>query len=59
MTPDGSRNVRTSQGILWFLNLAFSYAKHIKEDSQRDNGMTWVAPFGKGSMVETYVVMDI
>ena len=58
MTPDGSRTVQTSQGILWFLNLAFSYAKHIKEDSQHDNGMTWVAPFGKGSIVETDVEMD-
>ena len=58
MTPDGSRTVRTSQGILWFLNLAFSYAKHIKEDGPHDNGMTWVAPFGKGSIVKTDVGMD-
>jgi hypothetical protein len=59
MKPDDTQTVRTSQGILWFLNLAFSYAKHPKEDSQQDNhGMTWVAPLEKGSIVETDVEMD-
>ena len=40
------------------MNLAFSYAKLIKEDGPHDNGMTWVAPFGKGSIVEIDVGMD-
>ena len=47
MCPDGTRKVPTSDGTVWFLNLLFSYSKHIKLETTPTDGMKWLAPFGK------------
>lgn len=54
--PDGTRNVPTTNGVLWFLNLVFSYANHIKKDTPPGAGMEWLAPFGKDYLDRKSVV---
>ena len=45
--PDGSRPVPTSHGVMWFLNLAYSYFQHCHTEKPPDARMDWQAPFGQ------------
>jgi hypothetical protein len=56
MNTTGSRNVKTSQGLLWFLNLAFGHANRRVVNRERVVQMNWDTPFGtkvEGSLLDT------
>ena len=50
------RNVGLDQGIVWFLNLVYSYETHLA--SQTGGVMSWLEPFGSelnGNMKGTHL----
>jgi hypothetical protein len=57
MNTTGSRNPKTSQGLQWFLNLAFCHAdRRVVNRRERVVQMNWDTPFGtnvEGSLLGT------
>jgi hypothetical protein len=56
MNTTGSRNVKTSPGLLWFLNLAFCHANCRVVNRERVVQMDWETSFGtkvEGSLLGT------
>jgi hypothetical protein len=48
--PSGTTKIPNSVGVVWFLNLAFSYQEQGKtgaNDSSTPNKMKWLSPFGR------------
>jgi hypothetical protein len=43
--PGGSRNIDLKKGVIWFLNLAYSYEKHMTQNHRGDS-MKWNSVFG-------------
>ena len=47
--PDGSRGIDRNKGVIWFLNLVYSYEKHQVHKMQ--GSMKWYAPFSSPSQI--------
>ncbi len=48
--PSGTTKIPNNIGVVWFLNLAFSYQEQGKtsaKDSSTPNKMKWLSPFGR------------
>jgi len=48
--PSGTTKIPNNVGVVWFLNLAFSYQEQRKnsaDDSSTPNRMKWLSPFGR------------
>jgi hypothetical protein len=48
--PSGAKPQPSSFGLIWLLNLAYSYWQHTKKRPLPTTGMAWIEPFGSSDV---------